>query len=505
MVKPMAFAAASALIGACTSSSVPDEIEPTGTNFDVQIDGQRALEEPVDSEDLHLCAGGAGQVYVAWRDAREGFSDVWFNRSSDDGATWLDEPVRAKQGPGDASGLSLTCDGDRVYIAWEDDRDGEIGYTNIYLNRSSDGGQTWMPEDLALDDDPEGIAISLGPTLALRGDAVYAVWYDQREGAPDIYMAASSDGGASFGPPRLISSPGPGDPEEYWSGNPEITLDDDGRIYIVWEDTRAGGQDIWVAVSDVGGTAFLANQRIDTGDEPGAGDSFFPRIGVSGSHAYVVWHDTRAGEGRDIFLNYSSDSGVTWLDAAIRLEDDPAGFSESIRPELVVEGSVAHVVWQDERNVGFDIYYRRVDAGVPEPSDRRIETDLPGEFNSAAPRMVLADDQLVVAWSEYRHDIGAGYNDLFYSHAPLSDTTTGWAEADLRLDSSIPGTSFTTPVEIAVQQGMVLATWIDGRSGSSDVFFSSTALGSAVDTLASYEGLVVDTDVSDDTDGAQTP
>jgi hypothetical protein len=491
---------------ACTSTEPPPDEDTEVKNYDQQIDGRDGLEPPdtLDAEDLHMCVGDAGRVFVVWLDTRDGFADVWMNRS-DDGITFLEEPIRVKQGVGNASRVDMACDGDRVFVTWEDDRDGTSGYENIYMNRSLDGGDTWLEDDLAVDDDPDGIFVAVGPEIAVQGDDVHIVWYDQREGAPDIFMATSTDGGASFGPLLQMSSRRQGDPPEFWSGNPQIALDSAGQAYVVWEDTRSGNHDLFFATADRTGVVATEQVRIDVGDEPGAGFSFFPRLGVGeGGHVYVTWHDTRGGEGRDVFVNYSADGGDTWFDEAIRIEGDPPGFSDSLRPELLVDGATAHIVWQDQRNVGFDIYYRQLEAGVPVDAslevDVRIDQDVPGSGNSISPVLAMGDDQLIIAWSDLRWDTGEGFNDLYYNVAPLADTDMGWLEEELRLDSMPPGISFTEELQLAVHDGHVYAAWLDGRNGTRDVYFSRNAIGVGVDVNEEY---TVEGSESDDTDAPE--
>ena len=49
---------------------------------------------------------------------------------------------------------TVVADGDTVYVAWEDRRDGAA---DIYVNGSSDDGTTWMASDARVDTDaPDG-------------------------------------------------------------------------------------------------------------------------------------------------------------------------------------------------------------------------------------------------------------------------------------------------------------------------------------------------------------
>jgi hypothetical protein len=497
----------------------PTAIDLSKLNFDTEIDGggvdyknfdENWKPDKFDSFEPQICVGKDQTVYVVWYEKKylldeagelvlvrdepqpDGFVDVWFNKSLDGGLTW-GNPVQVKQGPGDASGVTMACAGDRVFVAWEDTRDGETNYQNIYLNYSTDAGETWQGEDTAIDADPEGYAISLGPKLALFEGRVHVVWYDQVNGAPDIYMSTSINGGRKFQPPVLIgagNADGEGDDVagSSWNGNPQVQVDPTGRIWVVWESTRNGKQDIFAAISNSGGEAFDPKKRVDTGDERGSHYSFSPRLGVSDTAAYVVWHDDRGGEKRDVYMNYSGDGGTTWLDAAERVDSgDTPGFSESLNPELVVLGDQAHIVWQDNREFAYDVYYRIATAGAfPDGSEEvRIDRDQIGTANSTFPRLAYTDGKFAAVWSDYRN-ADVTYNDLFYNNTPGAEGDVeddGWTEDDMLVTSALEGQSFTVDHRPVILGDRLLTTWVDGRNGSLDVFFSGIVLGDGVDNL----------------------
>jgi len=95
------------------------------------------------SYDVRMCCSG-NAVYVFWLDERNGGSDIYFNRSIDNGATWLTDDRRVNDSAGTSfkSSFSLCCEGSNLYVAWNDDRNGE---SDIYFNHSADGGLSWRP------------------------------------------------------------------------------------------------------------------------------------------------------------------------------------------------------------------------------------------------------------------------------------------------------------------------------------------------------------------------
>src|SRR5262249_23133928 len=93
---------------------------------------------------------------------------------------------------------------------------------DILLRRSTDGGATWSPP-VRVNDDPAGTGVDhRSPHLAIGANGVIQVtWFDRRNahtpvrpecnnplsrpGLGDVYLASSSDGGATFSPNRRVT------------------------------------------------------------------------------------------------------------------------------------------------------------------------------------------------------------------------------------------------------------------------------------------------------------
>ena len=94
----------------------------------------------------------------------------------------------------------------RIYVAWEDDRDGG---TDLYFAASNDNGGSWsVPFRLN-----QGVAPGIEPVVTwdLEGDGtqVTAAWIDNRDGpasppARDVFAISSDDAGANWGPETRI-------------------------------------------------------------------------------------------------------------------------------------------------------------------------------------------------------------------------------------------------------------------------------------------------------------
>jgi len=435
--------------------------------------------EGIESDEVDSCVTDEGQVFVVWVDDRDGTPGVWLNRSTDLGLTWLQAAVPVSHGDGNVFAPKVACNSTGTFVVWEDDRDGQLAYHQIYFNRSLDGGATWEAEDKLLEsNDPDGLTYSQGPSIAIAGTDLYVAWFDNVNGAYDIYVAASSDAGNEWRNPVRVNSDEPAG--SAFSAWPVLDATPGGRVYSAWQDSRSGASDIYFGRSENAASDFKPDERIDGGDAPGEWDSFPPQIASDGgNNIYVVWHDARNGEGRDIFFNYSGNAGADWLANAVRLDSDNAGFFDSERPRLTVSGTTAHVVWHDNRNGGFDVFYRTIEGGTPGDEEIRVNTDAAGFANSLNPIVTYSEDTntVLVAWEDGRAEAetGAdnGYNDLYYNFS----TGAAFQEVDLRVDAMAPGESWKTQLQAHAFGNLAYYVWLDGRAGDADVYFHAWPIG----------------------------
>jgi BNR repeat-like domain len=181
---------------------------------------------------MRLAATDQGHLYVAWADTRGGEYGIYLVASTDYGRTWSGA-VRldvAKMKVARASLPTLAADAaGQVYVAWQDARHG--GW-DIYLNHSADFGKTWRPEGLRLNMGPAGEAEAQLPQLALNGTETIAVaWHEDRgaEQREGIYLTWSSDFGMTWPNADLrVDDPGAGGR----AVKPQITMLPDGAAVL---------------------------------------------------------------------------------------------------------------------------------------------------------------------------------------------------------------------------------------------------------------------------------
>ena len=289
-------------------------------------------------------------------------TDIYLQRSLDGGLTWAAADLRVNAVQGVAELPVLATDGaGRAFIAWRDQR---AGNAEVYVD-------TYDVMTGALSGNLPVSGGQPGEDIVIAADAggpnVYVAWTDLRAPKKAICVARSNNSGAAFTPDGAIANP---DSTFADAQSPAIAARA-GRAIVAWEDTRSGQPDIRVNRTTNGGITWLsATSRVDLGSVPGTSASTTPTVAFgAGDRVYVTWADTRAGQ-RDIHANHSFDQGVTFQPIDLRLDvgtagaPSPPGGADSRGPQVLTDatGNRGVVVWIDNRTtagitgVNADIY-----------------------------------------------------------------------------------------------------------------------------------------------------
>lgn len=452
----------------------------------------------IDSHSARMCVSPNGNAYVVWIDNREGLPDLWFNRKlagEERADGWFDQAVKINTFAGsNIWNPDIACSDSGVYIVWEDDRDGEVESHQIYFQRSIDNGQSWMAEDLLLEDDEDGRSNSFNPDIVVEGPNVYVTWSDNANGAFDILFIRSTDSGITFQDPKRIDSDEP--PGSAYSAFPRLATGFGGdNVYITWQDFRNGGvtvnggSDVYFARSTDKGQTFGSDVRLDTGEDPGLHDSFVPQIAADDDDVYVVWHDDRFGESNDALMNYSSDGGVTWNTSASAADAvDNRGRNQSLYPKVCASGATGHVVWHDNRNQGFyRTYYNRAVGGAWVGEEIRLDPNKEqGQRASRDTHIDCDGDNVAAVWLDETHDEqDFGFNDVAYNYSADGGETwlVGEESETYRLDSVEEGSSFKEDITIDLKGNVLKAAWTDGRGGSTDIYYQQVTIDEETDPV----------------------
>lgn len=173
-------------------------------------------------QEMPAIAASASSVYVVWQDTRDGGLSIYFKRSADGGRTWFPE-LRLSSSGGSAY-ASVAASGSNVYVVWGDNRDGQA---ETYVRASTDGGITWGPGTLVSETPWD----SWVPTIAAAGDKVYVAWVDTQDGNEEEYFRRSTDRGMTWEPVQRLTT----NDANSWA--PTLAVAGD-TVHLVWFDQK---------------------------------------------------------------------------------------------------------------------------------------------------------------------------------------------------------------------------------------------------------------------------
>jgi|WetSurMetagenome_2_1015567.scaffolds.fasta_scaffold17810_2 hypothetical protein len=341
-------------------------------------------------------ASNGNIVHAVWDDARHGTErEIYYKRSTDDGISWGVD-TRLTNDPAISELSTVAVSGNVVYVMWYDNRDGN---GEIYFKRSTDAGLTWGDEIRLTDNS----GLSNHPSVAVSGQIVHVVWQDTRDGANgEIYYKRSTDEGVNWGTDMRLTN------NSAASWNPSVSLSGS-VVHVVWRDKRDGANgEIYYKRSADGGVSWENDIRLT--NDPSASTNC--SVNVSGQVVHILWRDNRDGND-EIYYKHSTDGGASW-GTDIRLTNNS---DVSINPSVTSSGSIVHVVWEDYRD-GSEIYYKlSTDGGLNWNEDTRLTNA--GSF-SMYPSVSVSDSVVHVLWEDFRDGAGA---EIYYKRNPTGNPT----------------------------------------------------------------------------------
>ncbi len=201
-----------------------------------------------------------------------------------------------------------------LYVAFEGDSL-PGGRCDIWFQKSTDGGRTWLPADLLI---RRGDRYAFYPDITTDSDGnVYIVYIDEyvdTVGARYYHISCerSSDGGVTWTAPARVD-----DSSNEGIGSVRIAADSAGNLLCVWNDNRTGSLHIWSAVSTDRGATWRQNVQVD--DDTTDYDCYQPDVFVQpGTNHYLVtaqvprWFEVSPYIRMCAYLYRSTDCGQTF-------------------------------------------------------------------------------------------------------------------------------------------------------------------------------------------------
>jgi hypothetical protein len=285
--------------------------------------------------------------------------EIFYAASRDGGQTFT-SPVRvarqARLALGNTRGPQITATRDYTVIA-------AAGFTGkIMAYRLKNGEKEWGPPVNILQADTtakEGfIALASGP-----GNVVYAAWLDLRlDHQNNIFSAVSADGGKTWSKSKRVYAAPEG--RVCPCCRPAITADTKGNVYVMFRNELNGARDMYVAHSGDGGKSFRPARKLGMGtwnlkacpmDGGGIALDAKGEVGTAWRREGTVYYagpggmEQKVGEGRACALAKTARGNyIVWQQNSKIMALSPG----QLGPEAVGEGTFPRVAaLQDQRAV----------------------------------------------------------------------------------------------------------------------------------------------------------
>lgn len=272
--------------------------------FARSVDGGRSWSAPISinegrefgSHSFHAIAAGEGKVvYVSWLNHMPGEEGVWVRRSDDGGRTWA-PAVRAVVGascPCCRTAVVAAREGE-AYLAWRSVTGDNI--RDIAVTRTVDRGVTWSPMMHPRADQWKFSACPVaGPSLHRDAEGVlHLAWWTGAPGAAGVWYARSTDGGAEWSAVPIDTAA-----VATHAAHVQIALNDS-LVVIAWDGGSGPLPVVYLRASVDGGASFGPTRSIS---DPRVAATY-PVLGLTRDSVVVAWSELGSQAYRD-HLDYS--------------------------------------------------------------------------------------------------------------------------------------------------------------------------------------------------------
>src|SRR4030095_3824634 len=287
----------------------------------------RLTNNPGNSGKVSISASGSF-VNIVWNDTRDGNAEIYYKKSTDNGATWSAD-MRLTNAPNVSQMPSVSQSGLNVHVVWEDYRNSNAG--EIFNKNSTDGGQTWSSDLLIAND----LLSSWLPSMSVSGTSIHIAYIVQVTPSHfEIFYKKSSDNGLTWGSGVRLTN------TSVNSGLPSI-FSYGSAIHLVY--TSGYLPDIYYIRSTNNGNTWETETRLT--NDPAESDN--PSVSVSNSAVHVVWNDSRDGN-REIYYKKNPTGNVIYsISGTITYSDNSQPVSEGFVKALTYDPETSEIITVD--------------------------------------------------------------------------------------------------------------------------------------------------------------
>ena len=322
---------------------------------------------------------------------------------------------------------SVAADAGTIHVVWQDD---SAGNAEVYYSHSTGSDSFATPLNIS-----RNPGISDLPRVVVHENSVSVVWSDTSTGTYQVMLAQSEDGGSSFGPARTLSD------GLASTGPPDVAFQD-GRLYVVWDETENDGENRIIYWDSDG------SRRTISGGSRG----LVPSIAVRGGRLIVAWH-TEFEYKQRVYAVQSDDSGHSFSQPVLISPE----LEQSVTPSVsIAPNGRGFIAWSDRTSGKSEIFLASTDRDGHNYSVPRVIASSARESIFPAIQMIT-DDDIAIAWTTR--------NSIIYARISAAGEAKEPARALANSDTAgVP--------RLAVDAGRQIVVWKDWGASRAQIFIS---------------------------------
>ena len=381
------------------------------------------ITESLDNQKFPEVAINNNYIHLAWVSINGNNKNIMYARSDNFGESFS-SPLQLNFTDNNIvaysqSGPKVAIYGNKVYIAYTDDRS---GLTSVYLNLSNDYGETWEEEILITDT----------PYLNMYQDFevdtfgnLHLIYYNYAANyhLEDVRYRFSFSDNINFTnsyPIGIVDET----QEPCDCCQPDLEIDNNGDVYVAYRNNILNNRDTFLAVKRNSQNSFSEYYQVSNFNDyitfcPSSG----PTIDIKNNNiavAYTIYH-TQNG--------YADISSLALIDFynPIDLNTESDGFPNY--PYVLIDENI-HLAWADQSSGNWDVYYGMKDPDTDIIQNIQKINDDNSNHIQRDQIIYMHDDILYLFWSDQRN----GNDEIYLSKGENIIITPGDINQDLSVD-----------------------------------------------------------------------
>jgi len=395
-----------------------------------------------DSQEGQILASG-NNVYVTWIEGPEDNQNVFFKKSTDNGATF-GSTVNLSNMQGKVVLLKMIENENNIYVSWFERSANNYGRL---LVKSTDNGATFGPiTNLSDKIGQSNSTASIYEGVAISGNNVYVSWFNNTMGYinTSIFFSRSIDNGNTFSQIALKNS------LYSFQGLPQVIANQN-NVYIMWVERSS----VWFSHSSDNGITVSTPIAVMTGIS--VYDS--PQMSISGNNIMV-------SNGR--MFTQSTDNGATFTniilnnDIITHIGPEIQTLSSASGDQITASGNNLYDVWilTDSKKQNSTLFFKQSnDNGNTFKNSINLSTS--GKYSY--PQMMVYRNDLYVFWRDY----SSTEQDIFMKASTDGGNTFG---DSINLSNGL-GDSYNPQMAVSGNNAYVI--WLSGSSQVHSLFFQN--------------------------------